>query len=129
MIPKRILIVDDEANTTRLLKALLEKDGEYVVRGENDATKALEATLEFKPDLILLDVLMPALDGPRIAARIRAQAGFAQTPIIFVTGIVEKQEVFKQETLGMFPLLAKPARIEEVRAAIKAHLAPEPTSA
>ena len=122
MNKKRILIVDDEANTTRPLKALLEINGEYIVREENNDEKAVETAQEFKPDLILLDVLMPHLDGARIAARIRSVPDFVHTPIIFVTGIVEKQETYKQENLGNFPLLVKPASIEEVREAIKTHL-------
>ncbi len=58
----RILIVDDEPSFIRLLKLVLERTGRYSVRKEGDATKALEVALEFQPDLILLDFVMPKVD-------------------------------------------------------------------
>ena len=60
---KRILVVDDLASDTRLLKRFLEGTNKYSVREENDAIAALSAAEEFKPHLILLDILMPDMDG------------------------------------------------------------------
>ena len=63
MEKKRILIIDDEAGFTRMVKLNLEKTGQFEVREENKATYALAAAREFKPDLIILDVIMPTMDG------------------------------------------------------------------
>ena len=71
---KRILVVDDQAANTRLLKLHLEKDNRYVVREENNPKAALSAAEEFQPHLILLDVMMPGVDGGEVAARIQAES-------------------------------------------------------
>src|SRR5204863_4577050 len=60
---RRILIVDDDRESTRLVKILLERTGCYLVREENDAPRAHQTARNFRPDLILLDILMPATDG------------------------------------------------------------------
>lgn len=59
MEKKRVFIVDDEAGFTHLLKLTLERAGNYLVREENDGTKARSAAREFKPDIIFLDIVMP----------------------------------------------------------------------
>jgi len=69
---RRILIVDNDKNTTHLVKILLEKTGRYVVFEENDSTRAHQTARNFRPDLIFLDVVMPDRDGGEIAAQIRA---------------------------------------------------------
>ena len=63
MSRKRILVIDDEASFTRNLKLNLEETGEYEVREENKGTEGLTAAREFRPDLILLDVIMPDMAG------------------------------------------------------------------
>jgi CheY-like chemotaxis protein len=68
---KRILVVDDEPSITRLLKLNLEETNRYVVRTENDAKAALASAEVFQPDLILLDVMMPDLDGGQLASRLQ----------------------------------------------------------
>jgi two-component system, chemotaxis family, CheB/CheR fusion protein len=67
---RRILIVDNDRDSTRLVKILLERAGDYLVLGENDATKAHQSALNFRPDLILLDIVMPETDGGEVAERI-----------------------------------------------------------
>lgn len=72
MNSKRILIVDDEPGVTRSLKLNLEAMAGYEVRTENDSALAINAARDFHPQLILLDVLMPRLDGCEVSARIHA---------------------------------------------------------
>ncbi len=69
---RRILIVDNDRDTTHLVKILLERAGNYLVLEENDATKAHQSARSFGPDLILLDIVMPDTDGGEVAARIEA---------------------------------------------------------
>jgi PleD family two-component response regulator len=69
---KRILVVDDDHHTTHLVKVLLERSGHYLVLEENDATKAHQSAQDFRPDLILLDVVMPETDGATWQRKLRA---------------------------------------------------------
>src|SRR5215472_19237136 len=69
---RRILIVDDDANSTHLVKILLERSGPYLVLEENDPTKADQTAHNFKPDVILLDIVMPKIDGGELATQIES---------------------------------------------------------
>src|SRR5207249_1107113 len=70
---RRILIVDDDRESTRLVKVLLEKAGGYLVLEENDAAKAHQSAQNFRPDVILLDIMMPMKDGGEVGAQINAE--------------------------------------------------------
>ena len=80
---RRILIVDNDPDTTHLVKVLLERTGHYLVLEENDATKARQSALNFRPDVILLDIVMPETDGGEVAARIQADPELQNMPIIW----------------------------------------------
>ena len=123
MNKKRILLLDDEVSFTRLLKLNLEQTNRYEVRAENWPEDVLAAAREFKPDLMLLDVMMPRMFGGDIAAQFRADEELKGIPIVFLTATVRKQRV--DEHAGMisgYPFLAKPATTEEVIACIEKHL-------
>jgi CheY-like chemotaxis protein len=92
MAKKRILIVDDEPSITRTMKVNLERTGAYAVRTENQAEHALTAAREFEPDLILLDVMMPDVDGGEVAAGLRADPALQHIPVVFLTAIVSRKE-------------------------------------
>lgn len=122
MDKKRILIVDDEAIVTRTLKLYLEGTGSYEVRTENEGTRALAAAKEFKPDLVLLDLIMPDTDGATVAAEIREDAALKDTPIVFLTALVSQKEVGPTgRDIGGHPFLAKPVDPEKVVEAIEKH--------
>src|SRR5258707_10123834 len=89
---RRILIVDNDPDTTHLVKVLLERAGHYLVLEENDATRAHQSARNFRPDLILLDVVMPDTDGGEVAAQIEADAELHNTPIVFLTALVTRAE-------------------------------------
>jgi CheY-like chemotaxis protein len=89
---KRILLIDDEPDFTDTMRLVLEADGYYEVATENEATRALSAAREFDPDLIVLDVMMPEVDGTDVAATLREDARFANVPIVFMTALVSTQE-------------------------------------
>jgi CheY-like chemotaxis protein len=123
MITKRILVVDDEPGVTRNLKLNLESGGDYEVLGENHATNALIAARTFRPDLILLDVMMPGMDGGDVAARLRADPLLSGTPILFLTAIVSNQETDGHEKVsGAETFLAKPVDIGELKKTVEKHI-------
>ena len=122
MAKKRILIVDDEQSLTTLLTLNLEEFGDYEVRVENWPEDALAAAREFKPNLILLDIIMPRLPGGNVAAQIDADPLLKGTPIVFLTAAVRKHQVEDNEGIICdHPCLAKPATLDEVVAMIEKH--------
>jgi CheY-like chemotaxis protein len=120
---KRILAVDDRVSDTRLVKLYLERTNDYVVREVNDVKTALSAAEEFQPHLILLDVMMPGIEGGELAACFQANPKLKAVPIVFLTGAVTKGEV---EALGGrsggFTFLAKPIVLSELVVCLKHHL-------
>jgi putative two-component system response regulator len=119
---RRILIVDDDANSTHLVKILLERSGPYVVLEENDPTKADQTAHNFKPDVILLDIIMPKMDGGELALQIEADRELHDTPIIFLTALVTHGEAKSGLQIQGHPLVAKPISIPELIDAIEKHL-------
>src|SRR5262245_28355528 len=119
---RRILIVDDDANSTHLVKILLERSGPYLVLEENDPTQADQTAHNFKPDLILLDIVMPKMDGGELATQIEADRELHDTPIIFLTALVTHGEAKSGLHIQGHPLVAKPISIPELIDAIEKHL-------
>ena len=118
---KRVLIVDDEVHFTRLLKLNLERNGRYEVEEENRGAQALAAARKFKPDLVLLDIVMPDSSGNEIAAQLREDPELKGIPIIFITAILSREEVTGMGggLIGGHRFLAKPVKIEEVLACLE----------
>jgi len=119
---RRILVVDNDRDSTRLVKILLERTGRYSVLEENDATKAHQSAQNFKPDLILLDIVMPETDGGEVAAQIQADPELQKTPVIFLTALVTKAETKTGLRIQGHPFLAKPISIPELINAIEENL-------
>ncbi len=123
MNTKRILVVDDEPSVTRNLKLNLESGGGYEVLGENQAANALAAARSFQPDLILLDVMMPDMDGGEVAARLQADPLLRDTPVIFLTAIVSNEETDGHEMVsGGATFLAKPVDMGELRKTMEQYI-------
>jgi two-component system OmpR family response regulator len=109
MKTQRILIVDDEQGFACLLGMAFEATGRYMVRIETNADAALSATLEFNPDLVLLDVVLPRLLGSDLARRFLATARLRQIPIIFTTAPLGPNRASNHlGNLCGFPVIAKP---------------------
>ena len=119
---RRILIVDDDANSTHLVKILLERSGPYQVLEENDPTKADQTAHNFNPDVILLDIIMPKMDGGELATQIESDRELHDTPIIFLTALVTHVEAKSGLHVQGHPLVAKPISIPELIEAIEKHL-------
>jgi len=120
---KRILIVDDVASDTLLVKLYLEHTNDYEVREENNARAAVSTAEKFLPHLILLDVMMPGMDGGELAACFEENEKLKGVPIIFLTAAVTKREVEAgRGRVGKHPFLAKPVVLTEMAACIRLHL-------
>src|SRR5947208_10395930 len=111
-----------EKPRAHLVKILLERTGRYLVLEENDATKAHLSAQNFRPDLILLDIVMPGTDGGEIAAQIQGDPELHRTPIIFLTALVTKAEAKTGLRIQGHPFLAKPINIPELIKGIEENL-------
>jgi CheY-like chemotaxis protein len=110
---KRILVVDDEPDMTLMVRLNLQKTGRFEVREENEANNALRSARDFKPDLILLDVMMPDMDGGDVLVQLKDDPNLKKVPVIFITATVLKEEVrSKGGTIGGHPFIPKPFRVE-----------------
>lgn len=126
---KRILVIDDEPSITRSLKLNLEASGGYEVRTLNNARHALGMARAFKPDLVLLDVMMPEMDGGEVAAQFQANPLLTDVPIVFLTAIISNSETGGHEKIsGNNSFLAKPLDWNELKTCLAEHLgvAPQP---
>jgi CheY-like chemotaxis protein len=108
---RRVLIVDDDPDSTHLVKILLEKTGNYVVLEENDADQAHQSARNFRPHAILLDIMMPKTDGSEVAAQIEADPELRGTPIIFLTALITEPETRAGLRIEGHRSLAKPINI------------------
>jgi DNA-binding response OmpR family regulator len=123
MKTRRILVVDDDIQATRMIKLALERTKRYEVREVNDSTRALWVAREFQPDLFLLDVCMPGTEGVELAFQIRAEDEFQRVPIVFLTSLVSEREAISDGTdTGAFHFVAKPARLQRMITCIERSL-------
>ncbi len=120
--PRRILIVDDEAGFTRLLKLTLEGTKCYTVKEVNDGSQALHAARQFRPELVLLDIMMPKMDGGDVARQISSDPILKGVKIIFLTAIVSQKEA-GSGGIGGFPFMAKPVSLAALTEMIEQTLA------
>jgi len=117
----KILIVDDEPNNLDVLRDCLSKAGFKVPVIESGET-ALELVDTIKPDLILLDIMMPGMDGFEVCRRLKQDATSADIPIIFLTAKLEKDDVITGLKLGAVDYVTKPFNQEELLTRVNTHL-------
>ncbi len=115
---KTVLIIEDDANIAELLRLYLEKEG-YVVENATDGLKGLELFHKCKPDLVLLDIMLPGMDGWGVCRTIRQNA---QIPIIMLTAKGETMDKVTGLKLGADDYITKPFEMKEVLARIEAVL-------
>ncbi len=118
---RRILVVDDDRLNIRILGGILRPEG-YVLAEADTGERALEVLAEFKPHLVLLDVMMPGIDGFETCRRIKATYGEASPPVIFITAKTEADDVVEGLEVGAVDYLPKPFKPKEVKARIRSHL-------
>jgi sigma-B regulation protein RsbU (phosphoserine phosphatase) len=117
-----ILIVDDTPINLRLLGQMLVEHG-YQVRPVPDGAMALDAVHAKPPDLILLDILMPGMDGYEVCEQLKADAQTRDIPIIFISALDATEDKVKAFAIGGVDYITKPFQIEEVLARVETHLA------
>jgi DNA-binding response OmpR family regulator len=116
-----ILAVDDTASDRELLATILGREG-YQLALAKDGAQALEMAAKMNPDLILLDILMPGLDGLETCRRLKADAATRATPVIFVTAQSGSDEVLTGFEMGAVDYVTKPFRIPELLARVQVHV-------
>ena len=104
----RILIVDDNPRFSHSARLILQESGQYVVCEENDAASAVETARSFRPDLILLDLIMPQLDGAQVATQLESDWALHGVPIVFVTGLVTPSEARNGQRIDGHRVVSKP---------------------
>ena len=103
----KILVIDDEPEITEIIDAFLQNEG-YTVKVENDPQNAIGLAEEFKPDLILLDIMMPGTDGYQVCNQIKENPRLGETPVIFLTGKDSKDDQGKSFQVGGDMFIKKP---------------------
>lgn len=117
---KAILIVDDEPASVALLKRLLPQ--QYQLLGATDGHTALDLAGQYRPDLILLDVRMPDMDGYEVCRALKEHPETADIPVIFLTSLTEVEAIVKGFTLGAVDYIVKPFNAIELNARVNTHL-------
>ena len=121
---KKILVIDDEKGFTSMLQLNLEAAKGYQVKVENEPLRAVSTALQFKPDVILLDIIMPQKGGPDVAVDIRSEAPLKDIPIIFLTATVSGEELEEKQNLVQgHAFVAKPSNLQQLIASIEEHVA------
>jgi two-component system OmpR family response regulator len=105
---KSILYVEDDLHMRTTAKLVLEVIGKFEVRECSSGREALLAARDFHPDLILLDMMMPELDGVDTLAMLRRMPHLAETPALFVTGLTQPEDIARYLDAGAFGVIPKP---------------------
>src|SRR5579871_4052170 len=121
MAQGKIMIVDDTPANLRLLEDMLVQEG-YEVRSFPRGRLAIAAALKDPPDLILLDVMMPEMNGYETCERLKSNAGLEDVPVVFLSALRETDDKVKAFRAGGVDYISKPFQIEEVHARVETHL-------
>jgi DNA-binding response OmpR family regulator len=105
---KRILIIDDEDDIREVAALALETSGDFEVTTADGGRAGLTSALRIRPDLILLDVMMPELDGPSTYLQLQESEATSSIPVIFLTAKVQSADRRKLSDLGAIGIIAKP---------------------
>ncbi|HEX8822066.1 MAG TPA: response regulator [Archangium sp.] len=124
MTIRKVLLVDDEDDIRTIGQLSLSRVGGWQTVLASSGAEALTKAAAEGPDLILLDVMMPGMDGPTTLGQLRAQEATAKTPVIFMTAKIQKQEVARYLELGAVGVIGKPFDPMTLPAEIKRLLSP-----
>ena len=118
-IKKSILIVDDDVDASHMAKMILEKTELYKVSICNRGSEAFKIIQEKRPEMVLLDVMMPGADGTEIAEQIHNDQSLRATRVVFMTSLVSPKEVPENSVIGGHPFIPKPVKSETLLDQVK----------
>ena len=104
----RILYVEDDPDIQKIARLSLERIGKFEVKICNSGMEAIESVSDYNPDLFLLDVMMPIMDGPTTLKELRKIDAFSKTPVIFMTAKAQVHEVEGYKELNVLDIIVKP---------------------
>lgn len=118
----KILIVDDNNENRRVLATVLNKNNDYNITLANDGFSALESTFSENPDLILLDIMMPGMDGFEVAEKLKNDERSTNIPILFITANADSDSISRAFKAGGIDYITKPFNHEELLARVNAQV-------
>jgi len=121
MAKARILLADDDPRVVQVVSRYLDLEG-YEVEAVSDGESAVERATANPPDLVILDIMMPAIDGIEACRRIRANQATARTPILMFSALSEESEAAR--TAGADGLIAKPFTLPDLAEAVRSFFSP-----
>ena len=110
----RICYVEDDEDIQRIVRMSLERLGKMTVHIVGDPTMAIDAMESFKPDLVMLDWMMPKLDGPALFKQMQARPGTSALPVVFITAKATQVEIGELTALGAAGAISKPFNPKEL---------------
>jgi two-component system OmpR family response regulator len=105
---ERICYVEDDEFAQRIVRVSLEKLGNMIVEVVSDPTRAIEAITRFNPDLVMLDWMMPSMDGPELFRKMKQEPELAALPVVFITAKTMPKELDELIALGATATISKP---------------------
>ena len=121
----RILVVDDNRDTSYLVGSLLAKFG-HITHTSLSGADALACLEEFKPDIVMLDIAMPKMNGYELARQIRERAGYEQVPIVAITGLSQESDQELAREAGIDEYLIKPVSIADLLRSVSCYVDRKP---
>ena len=104
----RICYVEDDEDIQRIVRMALERVGKMTVEVVSDPTQALQAFAEFRPDLVMLDWMMPVLDGPALFKQMKLRPETSSLPVVFITARASERDLAELQALGAAGTISKP---------------------
>jgi excisionase family DNA binding protein len=111
---RKVLIVDDDESLVELIQDFFERDGRFEIRTTNNGFDAGMLVKEFRPDVVILDVMLPDINGKEVCQRVRSDPALDDVRIICISGMVEQDKVAELKSAGANDFMQKPFEIERL---------------
>jgi len=118
MVKQKVLVIDDQPEITEIISAFLSNAG-YEVKVENSSVEGMNVVKSFMPDVILLDIMMPVMDGYEVCSRLKKEPTLAQIPVLFLTGKDAKDDAGMSFQSGGDLFIKKPFSCERLLNMVK----------